>query len=178
MKNSVLRSALIVLAMGALVSMAAAQSKLGTVNSQAIFEKSAEGKRILARLREADQKNAEAIGKLDQEIQALQIRLNTQRLTLSEEAALQLSTDIERRTTERKRKAEDAAASLTELRDRLFRTVQTDLLAIIAQVGKDMGYDLILEVGNGGVAYANPAIDLSAEVVKRYDASKTGTAKK
>jgi|GEM_PF-866493 len=166
------RLAMIGLAVGALASWAAAQSKLGTVNSKDIFEKSAEGKRVLARLREADQKNSEAIGKLDAEIQGLQTRLSTQRLTLSEDAALQLSTDLDRKTTERKRKAEDAASSFAGLRDRLFRSVQAELLAIIGQIGKELGYDLILDIGNGEAAYANPAIDLSADVIKRYDASK------
>lgn len=172
------RMTFVILAACGLASMAAAQSKLGTVDSRVIFEKSAEGKRVLARLQDLDRKNADAIGKLDQEITALQSRLSTQRLTLTEEASLQLSSDIERKSTERKRKAEDAAASLTELRDRLFRTVQTELLAIIGQMGKELGYDLILDLGPGNVLYANPAVDLSAEVIKRYDASKSVPAKK
>jgi outer membrane protein len=132
---------------------------------------------VLARLRDLDQKNADAVGNLDKQINDLQSRLSTQRLTLSEEAALQLQSDLDRKTTERKRKAEDAAASLTDLRDRLFRTVQAELMAIIGQIGKDLGYDMIFDVGNGIVVYANPATDLSAEVIKRYDASKAEPAK-
>ena len=172
MRDNMRRLAMIGFAVGALASWAAAQSKLGTVNSKDIFEKSAEGKRVLARLRDLDQKNQEAVARLDEEIRTLQTRLSTQRLTLSEDAALQISSDLEKKTTERKRKAEDAGASWTELRDRLFRTVQAELLAIIGKIGKELGYDLILDVGNGEAAYANPAIDLSAEVIKRYDASK------
>lgn len=172
MNKNGMRFMTIVFAFAALVSSSFAQGKLGTVNSKDIFEKSAEGKKILARLQEVDKTNREVIVKLDAEIQTLQSRLSTQRLTLSEDAALQLSTDLDKKTTERKRKAEDGAASWNALRDRLFQTLQTELLAVIAQIGKEKGYDLIIDIGNGNAAYANPAIDLSAEVIKRYDASK------
>jgi outer membrane protein len=166
------RLMLVVSAVAALASLGSAQAKLGTVNMQEIFEKSAEGKKILARLREADQKNQEAVTRLDNDIRTLQTKLSTQRLTLTEEAAAQASADLDKKNIDRKRIAEDAALAWSELRDRLFKTFQDDLLAVIGRLGKEKGYDVIFEVGKSGVAYGNPAIDLTAEVIARYDASK------
>jgi len=176
MKKHFTRLAALVIAAASLASMAQAQAKIGTVNSKDIFEKSAEGKRIMARLREVDTKNQADLAKLDEEIRGLQTRLSTQRLTLSEDAAQQLSSDIDKKSTDRKRRGEDAGAAWSALRDRLFQTLQTELIAVIAQIGKEKGYDLIMDIGNGAV-YANPAIDLSAEVIKRYDAQKAVPAK-
>jgi outer membrane protein len=148
------------------------QAKLGVINSQEVLEKSTEGKKIVARLQESDRQNQTTMAKLDEEIRGLQSKLSTQSLTLSQEASLQLSADLEKKTTERKRKAEDAYAAFTALRDRLFAKLQEELLGIVAQIGKEKGFDLIFDLGKSGAAYWNPLIDLSAEVIKRYDASK------
>jgi len=172
MKKNRTRFVLIVLAMGALASIGSAQVKLGFVNSQEVLEKSTEGKKILARLQEADKQNQAAVARLDEDIRTLQTKLSTQRLTLTEPAAAQLSADLEKKNTERKRKAEDAYATFNELQDRLFKQLQQELLSIIDQIGKDQGYDMIVELGKSGTLYRNPALDLSAEVIKRYDASK------
>jgi outer membrane protein len=173
MKKGQFRIAHIFLAMAVLFSFASAQTKLGIVNSQEVLEKSSEGKKIIARIQEADKQNQAALARLDEDIRALQTKLSSQRLTLSEEAAVKLSADLDKKNTERKRTAEDAYASMNELRDRLFRKLQDELLSVVAQIGKEKSFDLILDLGKSGAAYWNPAIDLSAEVIKRYDASKT-----
>jgi len=164
-------------AVGALLILAAAaagygQIKLGYLNSQEVLEKSVEGKKILARLQEADRQNQAAIVKLDEEIRTLQTKLSTQRITLSEEAAAKNAADLDRRTTERKRKAEDAYADMNELRDRLFKTLQEELIAVVTQIGKEKGYDFIFDLGKSGAVYWNAALDITAEVIRRYDASK------
>jgi outer membrane protein len=37
---------------------------------------------------------------------------------------------------------------------------------------KDMGLDLIFDLTRSGTVYYSPALDLTDEVVRRYDASK------
>jgi outer membrane protein len=154
----------ILAALAALSCAASAQTKIGYVNSQEVLEKSVEGKKIMARLQDSDQKNAAAVAKADAEIQTLTSKLNTQRLTLTAE--------LDRKTTERKRIAEDAYAAWTALRDRILGTLQSELLALVNQIGKEKGYDLILDLMKSGAIYWNPALDLTSEVIKRYDASK------
>jgi outer membrane protein len=158
----------------ALVTAAAgfAQAKLAYINSEDVLEKSAEGKKILARLQEADRQNQTAIAKLDEEIRTLQTKLSTQRITLSEESVIQLSAELDRKNTDRKRKAEDAYANMNELRDRLFKKLQDELIVVVEQIGKDKGFDFVFDLGKSGAVYWNPALDLTAEVIKRYDASK------
>ncbi len=158
--------------LAALACMASAQTKIGYVNSQEVLEKSVEGKKILARLQDADQKNAAAVAKADAEIQTLTSKLNTQRLTLTAEAAATLTAELDRKTTERKRTAEDAYAAWSGLRDKLFTGLQNELVAMIGQIGKEKSYDLIIDLAKSGAVYWNPALDLTSEVIKSYDASK------
>jgi outer membrane protein len=164
--------ALAVLFMGA-GSLAFAQ-KVGVINSQEVLEKSAEGKKVLARLQERDKQNQAAITKLDDEIRGLQTKLNTQRLTLTDEAAMQLQSDLDKKNTDRKRMAEDAYTGMQELTGRLFKRVQDELIPIVEAIGKEKGLDVIFDLAKSGAVYWNPAIDLTAEVIKRYDASKAG----
>jgi Skp family chaperone for outer membrane proteins len=45
-------------------------------------------------------------------------------------------------------------------------------LPIIEQVGKEKNLDIILDLARSGAIYFNPTIDLTQEVITKYDASK------
>jgi Skp family chaperone for outer membrane proteins len=149
-----------------------AQAKIGVINSQDVLEKSAEGKRVIARIQERDKQYQANIAKLDEEIRALQTSLNTQRLTMTEEAALAKTADLEKKTTDRKRMAEDAYSGMQDLTQRLFKKVQDELIPIVETLGKERGLDMIFDLAKSGAVYWSPAIDFTADVIKRYDASK------
>ncbi|MFB0565859.1 MAG: OmpH family outer membrane protein [Candidatus Aminicenantaceae bacterium] len=157
------------------LSFAQQASKIGMINSQRVLENSKEGKRVIAQLQEKDNKIQSDLAKLDDEIRSLETRLNTQRLTLSEESILQLSSDLDRKRTDRKRRAEDSFKELQALQIRLFNKVQNELLPIIEQIGRDKGFDIIFDLSKSGAVYFNPVLEITDEVIKRYDASKTGS---
>jgi Skp family chaperone for outer membrane proteins len=176
MRRSASVGTLLVLVIAGLFSLALAQEqlKIGVVNSQEVLEKSIEGKKAIAQLQERDRSHQDRLSKLDEEIRQLETKLNTQRLTLTNEAILQLSSDLDKKRTERKRVAEDSLRELQDLRLRLFNKVQTELLPIIEQLGKEKNLEIIFDLANSGAIYFNPSIDLTQEVIKRYDASKSG----
>jgi outer membrane protein len=166
--------ALLAAAAVGLAGLARAQevTKLGMVNSQEVLEKSAEGKKAIAQLQAADKKYTDDITKLDDQIKQLQNRLSTQRLTLTADAAAGIQADIQRKQTERQRAAEDASRSMQELQGNLLSRIQAELMPIIEQMRKDKGLDLIFDLTRSGTVYFNPSLDLTDEVVRRYDASK------
>ncbi len=157
-----------------LVSLGFAQqpTKIGVINSQEVLQKSTEGKEVMARMQEKDKSNQTKLTKLDEEIRQLETKLNTQRLTLTQESIIQLTSDLERKRTERKRFAEDSLRELQELRFRLFNKVQNEVLPIIEEIGKERNLDIIFDLTNSGAVYFSPTIDVTAEVIRRYDASK------
>jgi outer membrane protein len=151
--------------------------KIGVINSQMVLEKSAEGKRVIAQLQDKDKKGQSDLAKLDNEIKQLETKLNTQRLTLTDEAAMQINSDMEKKKTDQKRLSEDAVRELQELQYRLFNKVQGELIPIIEGVGKEKGMDVIFDLAKSGAVYFNPVLDLTDEVIRRYDASKAAPAK-
>jgi outer membrane protein len=146
--------------------------KLGIVNSNEVIQKSTQGKAVMAQLQDKDKDNSSKLAAMDEKIRDLETKLNTQRLTLTQESLLQLNSDLERKRTERKRFAEDSLKELQELRYRLFTKVQDEVIPIIEGLGKERNLDIIFDLANSGAVYVNPAIDLTEEVIKRYDASK------
>lgn len=170
---------IMVLMIAVLASSGLAQQiiKIGVVNSQEVLEKSAEGKRVLAQLQDKDKRNQAELSRRDAEIQELQTRLNTQRLTLTPEALRNLTADLQRKQTERNRFYEDAGQEMNELADRLFQRIQNELLPIIEQMGKENGLDVIFDLGKSGAIYFSPTVDITQDVILRYDASKAPTKK-
>jgi outer membrane protein len=146
--------------------------KIGIVNSNEVIQKSTEGKAVMAQLQEKDKSNSSKIAAMDEKIRELETKLNTQRLTLTQESILQLTSELERKRTERKRFAEDSLREIRELQLRLFTKVQDEVIPIIEQIGKEKNLHIIFDRDNSGAVYIDPTIDVTAEVIKRYDASK------
>lgn len=154
-------------------SFAQESSRVGIVNPMEVMEKSAEGKSILARLEKKSKENQDKLGKMDDQMRDLETRINTQRLTLTQESLMNMSSDLEKKRTDRKRFAEDSYREFTQLRDRLFNKVKTELIPIIEEIGKEKNMVVILDLTTSGVIYYIPTIDITEDLIKKYDASKT-----
>ena len=179
MSSRIIQSLTLALFVLSLLSVGYAQQtgKIGVINSQAVLERSVEGKRVITQLQERDKKGQSDLAKLDTEIKQLETKLSTQRLTLTDEAAIQINSDLERKKTDQKRLSEDAVREIQELQYRLFNKVQAELIPIIEGLGKEKGMDVIFDLAKSGAVYFNPVIDLTDEVIRRYDASKAAPAK-
>ncbi|MBN1272157.1 MAG: OmpH family outer membrane protein [Candidatus Aminicenantes bacterium] len=174
MRRRVLTSVFLLSALVAVGFAQEAAKKIAVINPQEVLEKSVEGKKVIARLEEKNNQNQTEIAKMDEDIRRLESRLNTQRLTLTQEALMQLTSDLEKKRTERKRFAEDSTQDLRELQFRLFNKVQNELIPIIQEIGKERDLDIIFDISKVLPVYFNPVIDITAEVITKYDASKAG----
>ena len=95
---------------------------------------------------------------------------------LSEEVRGQLTKEIDRLTLDVQRAQQDAQAEVDELRNQLQREFQRKLSPVIQQLATEKGLQFIF---NPEILYwADEALDLTAEVVKRFDTAVTaGTIK-
>lgn len=148
-------------------------TKVAIINSQKAFETSAEGKKALAQLQDLDTRIKTNLQKMDDAIRLLENRMNTGRLTMTNEALLALQADIDKKTTERKRYEEDQTRDAQQLSQNLIQKIRGEMVAVIEALAKERGLELVLDAATAGVVTANPTIDITDEVVKRYDATKT-----
>jgi Skp family chaperone for outer membrane proteins len=153
------------------VSYAQQASKIAIINSQKAFEISVEGKKVLGQMQDRENKIKSDIQKLDDSIRLLENKLSTGRLTMTNEALLGIQADVDKKTTERKRYEEDAARDAQQFSANLVQKIRSEMVTIIDNLAKERGLELVLDVQSGVVTFS-PTIDITDEVIRRYDQSK------
>jgi len=157
------------------VSYAQQASKIAVINSQKAFETSVEGKRVLGQMQDRENKIKADLQKLDDSIRLLENKLSTGRLTMTNEALLGIQSDIEKKTTERKRYEEDAAREAQQFSATLANKLRVEMVTIIENLAKERSLELVLDVQQSGVVTFSPTVDITDEVIRRYDQSKAAT---
>jgi len=148
--------------------------KIAVINSAKAFETSAEGKKAYAQFQERDNKIKTDLQRQDDAIRALENRMSTGRLTMTQEALLATQADHDKKQTERKRYEEDATRDFQSFQTNVVQKIRNEMVAIIMALRKEKGYDLVLDLQTSGLVDFEPALDITDEVVRRYDASKAG----
>jgi Skp family chaperone for outer membrane proteins len=154
------------------VSYAQQATKIAIIDSNKAFQVSIEGKRIMGQMQDRENTIKRDLQKLDDGIRLLENKLSTGRLTMTNDALLGIQTDIDTKTTERKRYEEDKAREVQQFSASLIQKIRAEMVTIIENLAKERGYELVLDLGTSGVVTFNPTIDITDEVVRRYDQSK------
>ena len=109
------------------------------------------------------------------ELQASQQQLQQNANVMSAEAQLQLQRDIERLSIDIQRMTQDAENEVAELQQTLQLEFQQKLVPAIDRVAASKGLRFIFSAGNGGLIWAAPAFDITADVVAELDKASQQT---
>jgi outer membrane protein len=66
---------------------------------------------------------------------------------------------------------EQANRLLSDKERELLMPLQKRVVEIVAQIGKEDGYAMIFELGNGGIWYAPDSLNLTDRIVQELDKS-------
>jgi outer membrane protein len=154
-------------------------AKFGFVDIQAVASNSAEGKAATAKLDELrKKKNTELLAK-NNALKAMQDKLQAGGSVLNDAARSQLEKDIEKAQRDLQFAQQDAQTEVQDMTNQLQGDFQEKLNPVIEQVRVDKGLLIIFSVRDSGIVAAEPGLDLSAEIIKRFDsAAKTAPVKK
>ena len=153
-------------------------AKFAFVDIQIIASTSAEGKAATAKLDDLKKKkNAELVTK-GNALKASQDKLQSGGGVLSDSARSQLEKDIERMQREIQFAQQDAQTEVQELTDQLQGEFQVKLNPIIEALRVEKGLQMIFSLRDSGIIAADPGLDLSTEIVKRFDAAAKTAPKK
>lgn len=148
---------------------AAQALRVGVVDVQQILNQSERGMAIKQKLdleRATRQKELDA---RQQELTKLQAELEKQAPVLSEQAKREKSEVIQRKTRDARRLAEDANRELEKRVRDAENEITREIVAVIHEFGKDQGFTLILERERSAVVFSSASVDVTAEVIKRFD---------
>jgi Skp family chaperone for outer membrane proteins len=141
------------------------------VNFPVIVAQSRYGQRGGEELKKlTDERDADLAAK-QQELQALDARLSTAGSTLSPEAYSAL---VQERTTKQRRFQFDSEGWQVRVEQRnqeLLRQFEQQVLPIVEAIRAERNLLLVFSVSQSGVVAAHAGLDLSAEVIRRLDAT-------
>jgi outer membrane protein len=150
------------------------ETKVAVVNPQQILQQSLKGKAAIERLNTLTQSKAKRFEGLQKELETL--RKDVASPALNQEARDKKTIEIQNKEVELKRFTEDAEAEVNKMQAKEFEALTNELMPIIAQVAKENGLSLVLDITVRGIAYADPTIDITDKVIKLYDAKSAAPA--
>ena len=167
----------LVLSVGLLMypKMASAQAtvaKIGIFDLQRAINGSKKGQAAKAKLTSKYERMQSELKNSEADLTRLQKELETQSSMLSAEAKYEKEKTLKRKLRDFQDKYRDYTEEMkkSELQD--TQPLVNDILRTANQLGKEQGFTLILEAQKAGVIYAPDALDITDEVIKRYDSGK------
>ena len=155
-----------------------AGAKIAYINPQRIFQESVEGKAGLTRVQAVIQKKQTEGQDRQKKLAADQQKLQTSGGVMNEAARSQLEKDIEKQQVDGQRFQQDAQAEINEVQTEVQNEFIKKVSPIIEAVAKEKGLQLVFDLNNAGLAYFDPSLDLSSEVIKKLDGGKPAATPK
>ena len=146
--------------------------KIAYIDIQRIIAESKEGQAASNKVKALNDKKVAELNDKNKALQADQQRLASGGTVLSDTARDDLQKKIERQDTEIQRLTQDAQKELQDLQQSLQVEFQRKLTPVLGEVAQEKGLHMVLSVGDAGIAWANLGLDITTDVIKRFDAKK------
>lgn len=143
-------------------------TKIGVVEFQTLFENSDAGKEIKAEITAQGKKMEAELKEKGAEIEELKKRLEREALVMSKDMREEKEREFRIKVNDIKTLQKKYEVELQGVQKQLMGGLQAETLEIIDEIGKSGNYLLIMD--KRGVLYSPGTIDITDEVVKRYNA--------
>jgi Skp family chaperone for outer membrane proteins len=150
-------------------------AKVAFINIPRIAAESVEGKTSTGRVTALREKKLAELAAKNKQVETAQTKLSSGAL-LSEEARAATQKEIDKLTVEIQRMQQDAEAEMQDLQQQLQLDFQRKLGPIIQNIAVEKSLHMMLS-SDAGLVWGDPALDLTAEIIKRFDAATTPGAK-
>jgi len=171
--SKTLAATLLLLPVVALAAEVGAQQiKIGYVDLQRALNESDAGKRAKERFKVQVDKLQADLKKQKDQLDALKEQLDKKSSVMKEDDARNLQKDYEKKLRDFERTYKDSQGELQQKDQELTVELLKELQGVIEQFGKEGGYSIILEQSSSSVLYGSPDLDLTEQIIARYNAHK------
>lgn len=155
-----------------------APAKVGVINIQQAILSTREGQKAAQDLQARFDPRGKEIEKKNADIVAKQEQFRKGGNVISEEQKNKLAREIDALTKSLNRDREDAQAEFEQEQGKVLNALGGRLIQVIDKYGRDNAYTLILDVSSQQtpVLYIATGTDITAEIVKIYDANAPAPA--
>jgi outer membrane protein len=148
-------------------------AKIAYMNIPRIAAESAEGRASTTRVNALREKKLAELNGKNKQLETAQQKLNSGGL-LSEEARAATQKEVEKLQVDIQRMQQDAEAEMQELQQQLQLEFQRKLSPVIQQLAVEKGLHILFSQTDAGMVWADPGLDLTGDVIKRFDAATAG----
>jgi outer membrane protein len=149
--------------------------KIAYINSQEILQ-SAPGAEEAQQAFDAEMQGyQDEIAQLESELQNMEAALQQQQLTLSPEAKANREQLLQAKFQDYQQRTSRLQDLANQRRAALIQPVMDNITAVIETIREEGAYSLILDAAAGSIVSADPALDLTKEVIVRLQVG-AGTA--
>jgi outer membrane protein len=150
---------------------APAPLRMAFVDLQRVAAESIEGKAANAKVTALTTTKSSDIAAKQKQLEADQQKLQQGGAVLSDPTRAQLQKEVDRLTVEIDRGQQDAQAAVQELQQQQLGEFQNKLRPVVEALVKELGVGLLFSLGDAGAIYVDPSLDITPEVIKRFDAA-------
>jgi outer membrane protein len=151
--------------------------KYAYVRIDLIAATSNEGKAFNAKVQALQDQKVKDLQDRNKALQASQEKLEKGASVMNDTARAQLQADIERQQRDLQRATEDAQQEVTALTQQLQVEFERRLTPIIDKVARAKQVHFVFNAQESGLVWADPTMDLTADVIKEFDATPVSAAR-
>lgn len=160
----------LVLGVTALSTPAFAQGpKIGYVDLQRALGQVADGKAAKKRLKKDFDAKQKSLTAKQEQVKQLKESLESGAAMMTEDAKRQKAMQLQQGMAELQQLYVEMQRDLAQKEGKATQKIFKKMEKILNKIAKEKGYDLILEKSESSVLYANDSMDLTSELIKRYD---------
>ncbi len=167
----------LLLAVAAVPAAARAEPKIGYVDLQRALNEVEEGKTAKAILQKDFAEKQKQLDAKKAEFEKAQGDFEKQAVVMSEAARKDKAQDLDRRARELQALFVNLQKDLSDRERDATRGIFDRMAAIVREIAEADGFTYVLEKG-AGVVYAPASLDLTNELIRKYNAKYPGGAKK
>jgi outer membrane protein len=152
--------------------------KIGIVDFRKVFDNSKAGEAVKQELDAAGQKVQGELQKRKEEIDESRKNLERESMIMSQDARADREREIRIKINDFKAMQKQYMEDLQERQQQLIRQIEKEVFELAEQMGKEMGFSLILEKRASAALYFDPSLDITDQLIERFDKMSAQTTGK
>jgi outer membrane protein len=160
----------------AFTGTAFAEVKIATVDFQRAINDVAEGAAAKSKLEALFASKKAAIDTMAANLQKMQTELEKQSVILSDAAKKQKEDEFYQAQVAYQQAAQRSEGEMQQAYTGAMESLIEKMKKLTQGIATEKAYTLVVEINEGGVIYAAPTIDITDELIKRYNAANPAAA--
>jgi outer membrane protein len=156
-------------------SLAESAPKVAVVDFQKALDSVQDGETARKKLDSMMKEKQTAIKGMETQLKGMKEEYDKQALILSDAARKQKEQEMMNAQMQYQQAYAQSENEMQQLYVQLMEGLLAKMRTIAGEIGKEKGYDLILETSAGGVVYWGTTLDVTSELITRYNQKNPST---